>query len=171
MEPIRIEFEHRLSDHLRASRLFHAKASALARVDKVVAVILALFGLVLVIAVGPRWWTLVWFVLAPLEWFDLLSIEPVMVRLAFRKTSKFCEPTTLVFTEDAVQYKTPSVDSTLRWDVFRGILEDADLFLLLYRAPRPYAVIPKRAFADAARIDEFRDLAGRKLGLRPSATE
>lgn len=158
---ITIEFDHRLDEHLRARRLYYRETSAFARADKVVAILLAVLGLVSVSLVGPRWWSVIWFVLAPLEWFDLLSIEPLVVRYMFKRSAKFQERTTLSFSEERIHYKTASIDSALAWSVFTGLVEDDELFLLPYRAPRTYAIVPKRAFASEEARAAFRALVRR----------
>ena len=160
---IAIEFEHRLDEHLRASRLFCRKKSWFARADKGVAVLAVLFGAVTTALVGLRWWTAIWFVVAVVEWFDLLSITPLVVRYAYKRTAKFHERTTLTFADECIGYQTPSVQSTLAWDLFSELVEDDQLFLLLYKAPRSYAVVPKRAFSSEADVSAFRELARRNL--------
>jgi hypothetical protein len=160
---ITIEFDHRLDEHLKARRLYYTKKSWFARADKVVAIFLTVFGLILVCLIGPRWWSLIWLVLAPIEWFNLLSIEPLMVRYMFKRSAKFQERTALSFSEDRIHYKTPSIDSTIDWSLFTGVLEDDELFLLPYKAPRTYAIIPKRAFASEEAKGEFRELVRRKV--------
>lgn len=158
---ITIEFDHRLDEHLRADRLHYRKKSWFARGDKVVAIIMALFGLLVTIA-GVRW-GLVFVAVAPLEWFDVLSPRPLIARHVFKRSKKFHERTSLTFSEPRIHYRTPSIDSTLDWGLFSELVEDDALFLLLYRAPRAYAVIPKRAFATEAAQAEFRRLATSKL--------
>jgi hypothetical protein len=160
---ITIEFDHRLDEHQRAWRLYYRKKSWFARADKVVAVFLALLGVITVSLVGVRWWSIIWFVLAPLEWFNVLSIEPLMVRYMFKRTAKFQERTTISFSDERIHYKTPSIDSTLDWSLFTGLIENDELFLLPYKAPRSYAILPKRAFATEQAQAEFRALVRRKL--------
>ncbi len=160
---ISIEFDHRLEEHLRARRLHYANKSWFARADKVVAILLAVFGSVSAGLVGLRWWTVIWLVLAPLEWFNVLSIEPLTVRYTFKRSAKFQERTTLSFSEERIHYKTPSIESTLDWSLFTGLIEDDALFLLPYKAPRTYAIIPKRAFASEEAKAEFRELVRKKV--------
>ncbi|MEZ4364146.1 MAG: YcxB family protein [Kofleriaceae bacterium] len=160
---ISIEFDHRLDEHLRARRLYYRERSWLSRADKVVALLLLAFGVASVAVAGVQWWTLIWFALAPLEWFDLLSLEPLAVRYMFKRTAKFHERTTLSFSEEHVTYKTPSIDSTIDWRLFTGLLEDAELFLLPYEAPRTYAIVPKRAFPSEEARAEFRELVRKKV--------
>ena len=94
---------------------------------------------------------------------NLLSIEPLTVRYMFKRSAKFQERATLSFSEERIHYKTPLIDSTLDWNLFSGLIEDDALFLLLYRAPRSYAIIPKRAFATEEETAEFRRLVYRKV--------
>src|SRR5205085_1657113 len=85
---ITIEFDHRLEEHLRAARLYHASRSWFSRADKVVAILVAAYGLFLLAGVGVRWWTVIWLVLAPVIWFNLLSIQPLIVRYVFKRLMK-----------------------------------------------------------------------------------
>ena len=49
------------------------------------------------------------------------------------------------------------------WSLFTELIEDDELFLLLYRAPRTYAIIPKRAFGCEEAESEFRELVRQKV--------
>lgn len=158
---ITVEFDHRLDEHLRAERLYYRKKSWFARGDKVVAIIMALFGLFATVA-GVRW-GLVFLAVAPLEWFDVLSPRPLVVRYVFKRSKKFHERTSVTFSEQGIHYRTPSIDSTLDWGIFSELVEDDALFLLLYWAPRAYAIIPKRAFATEASQAELRRLVTSRL--------
>jgi hypothetical protein len=160
---VTVEFDHRLEEHLRARRVYYQARSRFARADKVVAIFLGLFGVASVVLAGVVWWTVIWFVVAPLEWFHLLSLEPLVVRYMFKRSAKFHERTMLAFSEDNVRYKTPSIDSTIDWSLFTGLIEDGELFLLPYQAPRTYALVPKRAFASEAAQAEFRELVRQKV--------
>jgi len=163
-----VEFDHRLEEHLRAARLYYRARSWFARGDKYVAGIMAVMGVAMVVAVGLQWWAVIWLVIAPLEWFNLLSIEPLTVRYVFKRSPKFHEHTTLSFSEAHIHYKTPSIDSTIDWGLFSGLIEDDELFLLPYKSPRAYAIIPKRAFASEWARAEFRELV-QKTVMRVAA--
>ena len=160
---IAIEFEHRLAEHQRAQRLFFAGRL---RANTILAVLATAFGIVLLATAGLQWWTVVWLVPAPLNGLIRLILAPLAVRYMFRRMPKFHERTVLRFSEEHIDYKTASIDSTLAWSLFTELIEDEELFLLRYKAPRSYAVVPKRAFASQATIVEFRDLVHRKLGRR-----
>jgi len=161
MNPISLEFDNRLDEHLHADRLLYSRG-VLAKVDKGVAALLLAAGVAGVALAGVRWWTLVFFPLSVAEWFNLLSIRPLQIRSAFRSNPKFKERYTLVFGEEEIHFRTATVDSHLKWDHYGSWMESDRIFLLVY-GRRMYTVVPKRAFSDATRLEEFRQFLGNKL--------
>ena len=159
---ISIEIDHRVDEHIKAERLRYSKCSHFANVDRIVAVILVLFGVFSVVTRGMRWWTLIWFVVAPLEYFNLLSITPLVIRYRFKRTPKFHERNELTFSEDGFYFKTPSIDSNLKWDIYTGMVEDDDIILLMYGGSS-YSVIPKRVFKSEEDLKAFQTLVQRKI--------
>lgn len=160
--PIKIEFDPRVEEHVSASRLYYSKRSKWAKTDKVVALLLVVFGTALVILVGIQWWTVIWFPLAILEFFNLLSIDPLVVRWQFKATPKFNERNTLTFDDEGIHFQTSTIDARLRWDTYNEMFENNEVFLLIY-GKRMYSVIPKRAFKNEEEEDRFRQLAGLRL--------
>ena len=161
MSEVTLEFENRLEDHLHADRLYSSHG-VLAKVDKIVAVLLALTGAALVVMAGTRWWAYVPFPLAVAEWFDLFSIRPLQIRVAFKSNPKFRERYSLRFSEEGIHFKTATIDSTLKWDHYHACLESDRVFLLVY-GKRMYTVLPKRAFQGPPQIDDFRELVKNKV--------
>lgn len=157
-----VEIDHRIEEHLRAERLYYSKRSRFASVDRILAIFLLIVGIVLVVAVGVRWWSVVWFALAPLEFFNLLSIAPLVTRYRFNRNPKFRELNHISFESDEIHFKTTSIDSKLKWSLYDGVLEDEQLFLLTYGS-QMYSVIPKRCFKDSQSLDAFRALAEAKV--------
>lgn len=161
-DPITIEFDNELAEHLAADRL-HYRSTLWWKVDKVVAVALAAFASYATVTVGPRWWTLIFFALAVVEWFNLLSPRPLQIRFYFKRNPKFSERYRLAFSEDGIDFKTPSLDSRIAWTHYTRVLESDALVLLMY-GTRMYSVIPKRAFSDDKQRDRFLELARRHVG-------
>lgn len=163
--PIRLEVDHKVEEHVQAERLYYSRRSKLASVDRVVAVFLLVVGIAAVAVVGLRWWSLVWFVLALLEFFNLLSITPLVTKYRFRRNPKFAELNHLEFSDDGIRFKTASIDSKLEWSLYDGVIENEHLFLLTYGG-HMYSVIPKRCFTDAGSLDAFRVLVESKVNKR-----
>src|SRR5262249_33673529 len=143
-ESITFSFDNALGDHLAAERLYY-KSTVFAKVDKVVAAALFVVGAFSTWAVGARWWTLVFFPMAVLEWFNLLSIRPLVIRHWFKRNPKFSETYHLTLNREGIHFRTKSIDSRISWDHYTKVLEDDRLWLLVY-GTRMYSVIPKRVF-------------------------
>lgn len=152
-DPVIVEFDNRVADHLAAERLYY-RSTFLWKMDKVVALLLVGWGIFLVWAVGVRWWTVVWFPVAILEWFNLLSFRPLQIRYFFDRNPKFKERYRLRFSDDGIEFRTLSVESKLAWTHYHRFLEDREVALLIYGS-RMYTVIPRRAFADEAQHARF----------------
>ncbi len=163
MQKIAVRYDNQISEHLDAARLYYAGTS-LARVDKIVAVLLVGFGAFLVYAAGVQWWTLIWFPLALLEWFNLLSLQPLQVRYAYRTNPKFRETYEVEFSESGVRFRTDSIDSKIAWDHYSQLLENERVFLLVY-GRHMYSVIPKRAFSSEGDMAGFREMVRRHIGV------
>jgi len=75
---------------------------------------------------------------------------------------KFQDPFELTFTQEGIHFSTPTIDSQIDWTFYHYLLEDKEVFLLVY-GKWQYSIIPKCAFADASEQDAFRDLARQKI--------
>lgn len=155
-QTIRIRYQHRIEDHLQAARLYYRTTRFLLG-DRLVAVILLGAGVAGIAQTGVHWWCVLMLALAPLEWVNLLSPFPLRVRIAFRRNPQFREPYQLTFDEEGIRFETLTIDSRIDWSHFSQVLEDGQLFLLVY-GQWLYSVIPKRTFAGAEEIDAFRIL-------------
>jgi YcxB-like protein len=160
--PISIVFINELKDHLEAQRILYRKG-ILAKLDKVVAVMLFGFGAYCVVFAGLHWWTIIWFPLAVAEWFDLLSLSQWRTKIEFRRNPKFREEYHLTFSRENIHFKTASIDSTLQWTHYERVIESADLFLLMY-GKGLYTLIPKRCFKSNEEINTFRTLVSQRTG-------
>ncbi len=161
-ETVSISFDNVLDDHLAAERLYY-KSTVLSKVDKVVAAILLLLGVFSILGAGVRWWTLLFFPFAFLEWFNLLSLRPLGIRIWFKKNPKFNETYNIELDQNGIHFRTKSIDSRLTWDHYTRVLEDERLWLLVY-GTRMYSVIPKRAFKSNEEVARFRRLIDKNIG-------
>ncbi len=161
MEPVILEFDNRLGEHLAAERLYY-RSTFWWKADKVVAVLLLVFGILLVSGAGFRWWTVVWFPLAIIEWFNLLSVRPLQIRFFFNRNPKFLEKYHLTFSDSGIDFKTKSLESKIAWTHYTRVLEN-DLVILLIYGTRMYTVIPRRAFSDGGQHVRFMSLVRRHV--------
>ncbi len=160
--PISISFINELKDHLEAQRVLYSKG-VMAKLDKVVAVLLFSFGVCCVAFGGLHWWTIIWFPLAVAEWFDFLSLSRCRTKIEFQRNPKFREEYHLTFSRENIHFKTASLDSTLQWTHYDRVIESPNLFLLMY-GKGLYTLIPKRCFNSEEEVTEFRSLLNRTIG-------
>ena len=158
---IAISFINELADHIEAQRVLYSKG-IMAKLDKVVAVLLFGFGIYCVVSSGLRWWTIVWFPLAVAEWFDLLSLSRWRTKIAFRRNPKFREEYHLTFSSESIHFKTTSFKSTLKWTQYERVIESPTLFLLMY-GKGFYTLIPKRCFDSFEETNAFRTLVSQTI--------
>lgn len=153
---ISISFVNELKDHIAAQRLLYSHG-ALAKLDKVVALLLFGVGVCGVAFVGLYWWTIIWFPLAVAEWFDLLSLSRWRTKVEFQRNPKFREEYHLTFSRENIHFKTATLDSVLQWTHYERAIESPDLFLLMY-GKGLYTLIPKRCFHSNEEMNGFRAL-------------
>lgn len=167
LAPITVSFINELKDHIEAQRVLYSRGT-LAKVDKVVAVLLCAVGVYFVAAAGLHWWTAFWFPLAVAEWFNLLSLTRWRTSINFKRNPKFRDEYHLAFSRENIHFKTASLDSTLKWTHYEGVIESQDLFLLMY-GKGLYTVIPKRCFKSNDQLSAFRTLVNQAI-MRQSPT-
>ena len=68
-------------------------------------------------------------------------------------------------TEAGLSLDTLSLSSQVNWQLFIKFMETPNLFVL-YQSPQLFSIFPKRAFASAAQIDEFRSLLQTQIRSR-----
>src|SRR5262245_56359156 len=162
MRTVCVEIDHQVGEHVKAERLYYAKCSGMVRVDRVVAVLLLLVGIFGVATAGVRWWTVIWFVLAPLERVNRMSRPAFVVSYWFKPTPKVLEKNALTLSQAGIHLKPPTVESDLKWDLYQGIVEGEDLVLLIY-GKRMYSEIPKRCFSSPEDLNAFQELANNQI--------
>ena len=168
-DPISISFNNELKDHLAAQRALYSRGR-MAKMDKVVAIAAFCFGVYLVTLTGPRWWTVIWFPIAVVTWFDLLSISGLRMRIWYRSNLKFKETYHLVFSGEYIHFRTASIDSTIQWTHYERIVETPHAFLLMYGTAL-YTLIPKRCFDSAGSLDKFRTFVQHQIPKRAQGTQ
>jgi hypothetical protein len=161
IKAVSISFDNCVEEFIAADHLYY-QSTLLAKIDKVVAVLLVFGGLLLIYAAGLRWWTLIPFLLAILEWFNLLSPRPLVIRYWFKHNPKLCGTYHLTFTSAGILWKTKSIDSRIAWDQYTRVLEDSRMYLLIY-GKRLYSVVPKREFKDEDESTRFRSLVAKHI--------
>ena len=77
--------------------------------------------------------------------------------LKFKQTTKYHEEYTLVFSKENIKFKTQSIDSEVKWDIYSALWESHDFYYLI-QASRLYTLIPKRVFKDLNEKQLFEEI-------------
>jgi YcxB-like protein len=100
----------------------------------------------------------------------VLALFFLMPRQRFRSDPRFQDEFFMEFTDEAIRFQTPHVDSKLSWSLYTRVLENERFFVLLY-GKGMITVIPKRAFTAHHQETAMREMLGRKLGHTGSARQ
>jgi YcxB-like protein len=93
----------------------------------------------------------------------VLALFLVLPRQRFRSDPRFRDEFVMEFTDEAIRFQTPHVESKLSWSLYTRVLENERFFVLLY-GKGMITVIPKRAFTAHYQETALREMLRRQLG-------
>lgn len=166
MQPIQVKFNYTEKEYLAAAQmLLFGQKAFLARL--IIILVLVLFGIMTISLLSDfefPLWASFWIGLLIDASFVYVGLVDAPRRL-FRKDSKMREEFALKFSEEGVALKTQQIDSKLAWSLYKQVLENKSLYVLVYDAPgrMMMTVVPKRVFRDASEELEFRRLVHRQV--------
>jgi len=76
----------------------------------------------------------------------------------FKITPKYNDEYILSFSGDGIAFRTPSIDSIIKWDMYSEIWESMEFYFLI-QSPRLYTLIPKRIFKSPDDMRIFEEIA------------
>ena len=164
MQPIQFRFAYTEEEYLRAARLLTlGQKSVMARLIAFLTLLTG--GLVLLLIVAniqfPLWWAL----LAGLAFSAALGYLILFdaPRKYFRGDPKLRDEYLLTFSDEGVQLNTTQIDSKLAWSLYKRVLENKSLYVIVYGDARMMTVVPKRLFRSANEELQFRELLHRHV--------
>lgn len=162
LETVELKFQYTQSEYVQAERQYLIYNKTLHKYDIALAVVflsvsaiympfssfniasVLIFGLVITITVLGCY---------------LYFLMPI---LKFKQTKKYHEEYTLILSENTIHFKTPSIESEVKWNIYSMLWENHDFYYLI-QAPRVYALIPKRVFRDQNEKQVFEEFAQSNL--------
>ena len=160
---IELEFEVNESEYHEASRAASKKSGDWYRPVTVAGTIQAAVGFALLISADrSSWLAAVLLIVCGLfvSTYPWLRYKPA-VAAGWKAYAQRVGPVVWEFSRECVRYETALSTSRYSWYAFDRLTETSRLFML-HRQDIPM-LIPKRACADAAQQDEFRQLADQML--------
>ena len=166
MQPIQLKFTHTEAEYLAATRLLLIGQKVLL-IRMIVFLVLAIGGVMMMLLLTdfpfPLWAAVALSVLIAVGIAYMGVVDAP--RRFFRKDPKMRDEYTLTFSEEGVAVKTAQIDSKLAWSLYKEVLENKSLYVLMYNEPArlTMTVVPKRVFRSASEEMEFRDLVHREV--------
>lgn len=164
MQPIQLRFSYTEAEYLGATRLIlFGQKLILARVVVLLALIMLISFMVSVLTdfEFPLWAALSLGLLVATSFAYKGLIDAP--RRYFRTDPKMRDEFALTFSDEGVAVKTPQIDSKLAWSLYKEVLENKSLYVLVYNEPArlTMTMVPKRVFRDANEQLDFRRLVHR----------
>jgi len=165
MEPVQLSFKYTEEEYLAAARLFLWKSKeALMRI--VVIFALLSLGFVLLLSLMdlslPLWATVSLIVLVAMALFQGFFFD--LPRRHFRGDPKFRDEYNLTFSDEGIRFKTRSIDASVAWSLYTGVIENANFYLLIYgKNIAMLSIIPRRTFRDPEQDAAFREMLRRHI--------
>lgn len=169
MESVQLSFKYTEQEYVAAVRLFLLRSKG-----TLIRLGLTLAGLCLTLILlfssidlaMPLWFTIALFVLLGTALFHALFVR--LPRRQFRGNPKFRDEYSLTFSDEAIRFKTRSIDSSVAWDLYTDVIENENFYLLIYgKNIASFSIVPKRSFRDSMQEAVFREMLGRHLVLGP----
>jgi hypothetical protein len=155
-ETVNLAFRYSEADYTRALRAHYASRLRV-RIDIVVAIVLAVFGVYLWHSPGLHWLGVISEVVSTIFVLILIAAFTVIPPLVFRREPKFRDDYSLTFSQEGIHFATAHIDSQLQWNLYSRALIDAHSYVLYY-GTRQFTVIPKRVFQSAEQQRIFEQL-------------
>lgn len=164
-EPVQLSFRLDEKEFLAATRLYFWRSKEL--VVRFIAVDLLFAGLfllldVLIDFIMPLWAVVALIGLVWVGWFHAFLVK--LPRARFRGDPKFRDEYHLTFRDENIELRTTNISATYNWNFYSGVIENDDLYLLIYGKNMPsFLGLPKRAFRDSREETIFRAMLRRNL--------
>lgn len=158
LETIELKFQYTQSEYVRAERQYLIANKILHKYDIVLVAVILLFS--------AAYMNFSSFSIFSILMFGLVIIVTslggylyfLMPILKFKQNAKYQEEYTLIFSKDTIRFKTPSIESEMKWNIYSALGENHDFYYLI-QAPRIYTLIPKRVFKDQKEKQAFDEIA------------
>ena len=162
MKSVGLIFRYTQNEYIKAEKQFLIANKIIRKYDPIIATAFLLFSMAYLFLSQFGTFSIVFSAITLIVLILGSFIYFCLPFLKFKHTSKYHQEYALVFTNDAIRWKTPSVESELKWNIYSEIWVSND-FYYLFQAPRVYTLIPKRAFAKEEDMQTFEEIASSNI--------
>lgn len=164
LETIELKFQYTQNEYVQAERQYLIANKTLHTYDIAIAAVFLLLSVVYMFFSSFSIISILIFGLVIIITAMGCYIYFLMPVLKFKQTAKYHEEYTLIFSKDTIRFKTPSIESEMKWDIYSEIWNNHDFYYLI-QAPRIYTLIPKRIFKDQNEKQAFEEIVQSNLKI------
>lgn len=157
LETIELKFQYTQSEFVRAERQYLISSKIIHKYDLALVAVFLLFSVFNMLFSSFSLFSILIFGLVIVVTTIGSYLYILMPILKFNQIAKYREEYTLVFSKEAIHFKTPSIESELKWNIYSALWDSRDFYFLI-QAPRIYTIIPKRVFKDQNEKQIFEDI-------------
>lgn len=162
MKTVQLIFQYTQSEYVRAVRQYLIASKMIRKFDIVLAPLLLLYSIGYVFISDFSIFSII-IALIVLIGTVLGSFLYFFMPIAkFKQTSKYHAEYTMIFSQNAIKWKTQNTESQLKWNIYSELWESNDFYFLI-QGPRMYTLIPKRVFASQEEKQIFEEIVLAKL--------
>lgn len=172
-DKVELRFSLTEQEYLSAMRFYILRSKALL-VRSIIWLVLVAGGLTLLNVLLefnlPVWFIVALIFLIALAWFHAFTID--LPRRHYRGEPKFRDEYNLTFADAGIEFKTKSIESSLAWSLYTGVVENESFYILIYGKNLPsLTILPKRAFRDRKEEIAFRQMLRRHVDQKLTLSE
>jgi len=160
METVQLNFKYTEKEYLAAARLFlwRSKETLVRLAASCILISLGLILLFSLIDLGlPLWLPISLQLLVAIALFHGFLFD--LPRRYFRGDPKFRDEYSLSFSNEGIGFKTRSINASVAWSLYTGVIENESFYLLIYgKNIASVSIIPKRVFRDSKEEAVFREM-------------
>lgn len=158
LETVELRFQYTQSEYIKAERQYLISSKTIHKYDIALVAVFLLLSVVYMLFSSFSVFSILIFGLIIVVTALGSYLYILMPILKFKQTAKYHEEYTLVFSKENIKFKTQSIDSEVKWDIYSALWESHDFYYLI-QAPRLYTLIPKRVFKDLNEKQLFEEIA------------
>lgn len=168
MESVELSFKYTEEEYLAAARLFLWRSKE-TLIRLVVSFAFLALGLILLLSLIdlalPLWVTMSLSLLVGIALFHGFFFD--LPRRYFRGDPKFRDEYSLTFSDEGIRFKTRSIDASVAWSLYTGVIKNENFYLLVYgKNIATLSIIPRRVFRDSKQEAAFMELLRRHIDHR-----
>ena len=157
LETVELKFQYTQKEYVQAERQYLIADKILHKYDLALATLFLVFSIVYMLVSSFSLFSIILFGTVIIVTAMGCYVYFLLPILRFKQTKKYHEEYTLTFSKDSLYFKTPSIASEMKWNIYSAIKENDDFYYLIQR-PRIYTLIPKRVFKSQKERQTFEEI-------------